>query len=527
MFFLALIPILLILVLMVGLRWSAARAGLVGYLSALVLALVIFQAGPALLFTAHAKALLLALDVLLIIWAAFLLFRVADEAGAIETIGRALPHLTPDRGMQALITGWVFATFLQGVGGFGVPVAVIAPVLVGLGFSPLAAVAIPSIGTGWSVTFGSLGSSFAALLSATGLPASVLSPPAALFLGLAAPATGWLVAHVACGWKGLRPLILPAAVLGGVMALAQYLTAVSGLWNLGAFAAGLAGLVASFPLARFFRRAQEEAGEEAHPSAAGSLAPQNGPFDARRLALALSGYAVLIVVILLVQFWPGLSDFLGQVVIRAQFPETVTGLGYHTPAGPGRSLALFGHTGAVLGYGALLAYLIYRRAGRYRPGAARRIVTSTVRRVSLSSLSILLMVTMAVIMEHAGMTDALARGLASGVGGLFPVTAPWIGALGAFMTGSNTNSNLVFAPLQLITSQLLGYTPAVILAGQTAGAALASVIAPTKVVVGASTAGMAGREGEVLRHLLPYIVLLVLLISALTVGALALTGNMS
>jgi lactate permease len=100
------------------------------------------------------------------------------------------------------------------------------------------------------------------------------------------------------------------------------------------------------------------------------------------------------------------------------------------------------------------------------------------------------MVTMAVVMEHAGMTDALARGIAEGMGSFFPFFAPWIGALGAFMTGSNTNSNVVFGALQLRTAQLLGFTAAVILAGQTAGASLASVMAPTKVVVGASTAGM-------------------------------------
>ncbi len=158
-FILAFTPILLILILMVGFRWGAARSGAVGYLSALVIAILFFGAGPELLAFAHAKALLLTIDVLLIIWAAFLLYRVVEEAGAIKTIGQALPHLTPDRTLQALIIGWIFASFLQGVGGFGVPVAVIAPILVGLGFSPLAAVVIPSIGHGWSVTFGSLGSS--------------------------------------------------------------------------------------------------------------------------------------------------------------------------------------------------------------------------------------------------------------------------------------------------------------------------------------------------------------------------------
>jgi lactate permease len=112
-FVLALLPIALIVILMIGFRWGAVQAGGVGYLSALLISVLAFGAGPQLLAYAHTRALILALDVLIIIWGAFLLYRVVDEAGAIRTIGRALPHLTADRGMQALLIGWVFA-LLQG-----------------------------------------------------------------------------------------------------------------------------------------------------------------------------------------------------------------------------------------------------------------------------------------------------------------------------------------------------------------------------------------------------------------------------
>jgi lactate permease len=177
---------------------------------------------------------------------------------------------------------------------------------------------------------------------------------------------------------------------------------------------------------------------------------------------------------------------------------------------------LLNHAGAVLLYAAFLVYLVYWIAGRYKEGSARRIIQGTVKRVQAPSISIFLMVCMAVVMEISGMTEALAQGLAELTGRLFPLIAPWIGALGAFMTGSNTNSNVVFGALQLHTAQLLGFTVAIILAGQTAGAALASVVAPAKIVVGTSTADLAGREGEVMRRMLPYIVVLVLLISLLT-----------
>lgn len=503
-FILASIPIALILILMVGFRWGAARAGGIGYLSALIIAYLVFGADSQLLAFAHTRALLLTFDVLYIIWAAFLLYRVTDEAGAIRAIGNALPHLTADQGMQALIIGWVFASFLQGVGGFGVPVAVIAPILVGLGFSPLLSVIIPSIGHGWSVTFGSLGSSFQALMSATGLPAEVLAPPSAIFLSLSALLTGYLVAHAAGGWTAIRRLTPPVLVFGIVMGIVQIIVATSGFWNIAAFCAGMAGLLAAIPLARRYRGDQGD----------------NGDLDHRKLSISLSGYVVLILITLGVQLIPSLNTFLGEVVIEVEFPQVSTALGYVVPAGFGRSIPVFRHAGAILTYSSILAYLIYRWAGFYQPGAIQRIAGGTIKRVLSSSVSIASMVAMAVIMENSGMTEALARSLAEAVGLAYPLVAPWIGAIGAFMTGSNTNSNVVFGALQLRTAELLGYTEAIILAAQTAGAGLASVMAPTKVVVGASTAGMAGHEGEVLRRLLRYSLWPVLLISLLTALAI-------
>jgi lactate permease len=126
------------------------------------------------------------------------------------------------------------------------------------------------------------------------------------------------------------------------------------------------------------------------------------------------------------------------------------------------------------------------------------------------------MVSMAVIMAHAGMTEVLAKGLSSSTSAYFPLVAPWIGGLGAFITGSNTNSNVVFAALQMRTAELIGLQVAIILAAQTTGGAIGSVVAPTKVIVGASTTGAAGEEGAIMRKLIIYVVLLIALISLVT-----------
>jgi len=504
-FIFALTPIVLILLLMVGYRWGAARAGSAGYLSAMLVSVIFFGANLDLLAYAHAKAFFLAMDVLLIIWAAFLMYRVADEAGAIQTIGKALPHLTPDRGMQALIIGWVFASFLQGVGGFGVPVAVIAPILVGLGFPPLSSVVIPSIGHGWGVTFGSMGSSFNALLAATGVSEELLAAPSAFFLGSACLLTGYLVVHAAEGWLAIKRLWFHILVLGLTMAITQFFVTTSGPWNIGSFIAGMTGLIVGFPLAIQTR---------------GKVKNNNGKLDYKLLFIAVSGYLILILLTLVFQLIPSVKNWLGNFYIQVDFPEIISNLDFTTPEEPGRKLLTIGHTGMILVYASIFAYFVYQFAGLYKPGAIGRIIGGTVQKVMSSSVSIASMVTMAVVMQHVGMTESIARGLAEGVGKLFPLVSPWIGALGAFMTGSNTNSNVVFGALQMRTAEILGYTIPIILAAQTSGAALASVLAPTKVVVGASTAGMAGHEGDVMRKLLVYVGLLLVLISLITVGAI-------
>jgi len=502
---------------MVVMRWGAAKAGPAGWFAAMLLAAWRFGAGLQLLALAQVKALLLTLDVLLIIWAAFLLYRVADEAGGIAVLARALPQLTADRGMQALLIGWAFASFLQGVGGFGVPTAVTAPILVGLGFPPLAAVVVPSLGHAWSVTFGSLGSSFQALMASSGLAGQVLAPASAGLLGLACFGSGITAAHAAAGGRAVRQLALTILLLGSTMAAAQYLAATHGLWNLAGFLGGLAGLVVGTLLAR--RHAGERGKEDGGPVGVDAWQPTEAPSPGgehagrlpvtpapsrRELMLALSGYLALVALTLVIQLVEPVGDWLGGVVLRVSFPELTTAGGYVTPAGFGRIIAPFRHGGAILGYSALVAYLLYRRAGLYSAGAARRIVSGTLRQVLPSSLGIAALVAMAVVMAHAGMTDILARGLATGFGGAFALVSPWIGALGAFMTGSNTNSNVLFGLLQTRTAELLGYSLPLVLAAQTAGGAVGSIFAPTKIVVGASTAGMAGQEGLILRRLLLY-----------------------
>lgn len=490
---LALAPVLVILVLMLGFHWGGSKAGAVSWVAAVLLALLVFGASPKQIAYTQAKAILLSLDVLYIIWTALLLFHTADEAGAVRVIGGTLPALTSDKTVQGLLLGWLFASFLQGMGGFGVPVAVAAPLLVGLGFHPVQAVIMACIGHGWAVNFGSLATSFQTLMAVTGLPGELLAPDSALFLGISCIGCGAIVALVASGWKGMFRTLPAVLLLSAVMGAVQYWLATHHLWTLGATGAAMVGLIVGVGVARlpWYR------GDP-------SLRAGNG-HTFKETALALSGYIILVVLAFAINLIPAVNRLADSVQFTLQFPELVTAHGYTTPAEPGRSINIFGHPGAILLYSSVISYFIYKRAGLYKPGAAGRILNKMTRGAVNSSLGILAMVGMAVIMSHSGMTNLLAEGLSASFGAaLYPAVAPFIGALGAFITGSNNNANVLFAVLQMRTAELLGLPVPLILGAQTAGGSLGSVMAPAKVIVGCSTVGLGDNESVVMGKILVY-----------------------
>ncbi|MFQ6014097.1 MAG: L-lactate permease [Anaerolineae bacterium] len=503
---LALSPIAVVLILMVRFRWGGVRAGPVGWFTAVLVAVRFFGAGPRLLAYSQLKGVLLTLYVLYIIWMALVLYHVVDEAGAISVIGAGIARLTGDRVMQLLILGWVFSSFLQGVAGFGVPIAVVAPLLIGLGFSPPLAVAAVAIGHSWSVTFGDIASSFQALIAATGLSGLQLAPWSAFFLGAACFGCGLATAHLYQGSKGVRHALAGIVIIGVGMSLTQYLLAVNGLWNLAGFVAGMVGLVIGAVVSRLplYR------GARPIPSLASAPGTAN-----MSLLLATAAYLILIIVVSAAELYGPLHRLLNLVAVRVSFPELVTAYGWHTVAGSGKAISLFGHAGALLAYTSLMAYGIYRAAGRYQPGTVGRILSRTLRSAVPSSIGIVSMVGFAVVMDHSGMTYLLAQGISRTVGTAFPFFSPLVGTLGVFMTGSNTNSNVIFAPLQKSTAELVGLSVLVILGAQTTGGALGSMLAPAKIIVGCSTAGLAGQEGQVLRRTLVYGLVIAALIGLL------------
>ena len=161
------LPLLILLAAILILKWSAPKAGATAFLAVATIALLFFGVDSKLLAIGSAKGLSLSLFVLSIIWSSVLLYNIVDEIGGIDVIGRTMTRLVSDPLAQALVVGWAFSGFMQGIAGFGVPVAVVAPLMVFMGFTPALAAAIVLIGHSWAVTFGSVGSSVREHLAST------------------------------------------------------------------------------------------------------------------------------------------------------------------------------------------------------------------------------------------------------------------------------------------------------------------------------------------------------------------------
>lgn len=478
---LAALPVVAVLYLMVGRNWGGSKAGPAGWATAVLVSLLFFGAGWQLLLVAWGKAIFLSLFVLYIIWMALLFYHTVNEAGVISSIGKELPGLAQDKPAQALLLAWIFGSFLQGATGFGVPAAVVAPLIVGLGFAPDVAVVMALVGHAWAVTYGSLGSSFLSLMAATGLPGDTLSTSVSLLLAVGGLGCGTGVLWLSGGMAAVRKRGLFLLIFAVIMGSAQFAIASLGLWTLAAFGAGLTGLIVAI---LYFRRTAGAA-----------------DFNGARLLRAFQPYMILIAVIVLGELV--FSNVLDSVKLAPLFPAVATRFGWATPAEAARSISLFGHAGALLIYTSLITFVWYRRRGVLPEAKSpnyngRLILQKTLKGSIKPTIGIYALVAMALTMQHAGMTQMLAETLSANTGAIFPFISPFIGALGAFMTGSNTNSNVVFGQLQQQTAVALNLSVPLILAAQTAGGAIGSLFAPAKVIVGASTVDGAD-DGQVLK----------------------------
>ncbi len=487
--------------------WISALASLG---AAVLVAAFVYRMPPAaILAAASCGAAFGLLPIGWITFNAILLYRLTVETGQFEILKATLAQLTADRRVQAVLVAFAFGAFLEGAAGGGVPVAVGAAILMGLGFSPLQAASVCLLANTAPVPFAAIGTPTITLALITGLSLPLVSGATG---GVCAPLALCIPAYVtllAGGWRGLRQT-LPAA-LACAISFAGVQLAVSNM--IGPQAATLLASVAAMAslvlLLQVWRPRTEKA--DCAPPAASAL-------GGGAVWRAWVPYLLLAALVLLwsapavrallartsfVFGWPGLDGRVlrGAPVVAAPelYPAT-----YQLDW-----LACAGTAG-------LLACLATAAFARMPARKFAWVFQQTLRQMAFPLLTIAAVLGLAFVMNYSGATATLGLMLAA-TGGLFPFFSPVLGWVGVFLTGSNTSSNALFGNLQVVTAGRLGLSPVLLAAASSCGGAVGKMISIQSIAVAAAATGLkTSQEADLFRATFRHSAILIVALGLLT-----------
>lgn len=506
--FLSIIPILVLLILMIKFQWGAPKAALFTLTLTIIISFLFFKANIEVVSIEILKALWNSLSIILVVITAILLYEVSDEAGAFEILNKTFKKIAPNELIRIMMIGVVFASFLQGVTGFGVPVLVSAPLLIQIGVSPLWAVVIPLIGHSWAGTFGTLAIAWNALIFQTGIDNITTIREIALYgsgllfmLGTIANIT---IAYFYGGFraikKGFIAILLISLVQGGGQVIISQFNP-----DLSAFIPSALSLISLILLSRsplykdkwmiedskIMKRKEQNIVEEIE--------------NKMNMHEAFLPYYLMSFITLSVLLIKPINNSLSKFSYGPSFIETKTGFGIvnefvsqYSPITP------FTHAGMFLFSASMLGYIYYRKKGFINKGKLPVIFKKSIKKAIPPILAVISLISISRVMSGTGQTLVLAEGISNVLGEYYVIFAPFIGFLGSFITGSNMSSNILFADFQMLTSKIIGLNTPAILGSQTAGGGVGMSIAPGNIVLGTTTANILGSEGKVLKKILPF-----------------------
>lgn len=521
MWIMAFMPIIVLLVLMIGFNWPAFKAAVTGLVVTAISSVLFYKANIGLLLVESGKGAWSAMPILLVILTAILMYQVSREAGAFAVIRNGMRSLLPNELLLVLAMGWIFESFLQGITGFGVPVAVGAPLLIGLGVKPLWAVIIPLIGQSWGNTFGTLAAAWDALAMSAGLEAGSQAYMqtafwTAFFILIWNAVLGFAICWFYGKGKALKkglPAVLAMTVIqgGGELLLSQINT------TLACFLPACASLIVILLLGRTKLYGKEWSIEDSKIMDR-TLADEKaeGKTSDMTLLQAFVPYFLLSALALIVLLIKPVNAFLGQFAIGIPFPETQTGYGFVNEAVESFSpLKLFTHASMFLLLASLAGLVYYKKQGWIQEGGVKNVFVKSLMMARNSSIAVLGLVVMSKLMSSTGQTVVLANGIVTVLGNAYVILAPFVGLLGTFMTGSNMSSNILFGNFQQTTAELLNVEASYILGAQSAGASVGSSISPSNIAFGTTTANISGSEGQIMKKILCVAMPVVLVIGVL------------
>lgn len=531
----AIAPIALVGVLLAGFRWPAKYAMPVGYVVTLIIALSVWKMRPAAAAAATIEGLIIALTLLYIVFGALLLLATVISSGAMSTIRTGFTSISPDRRIQAIIIGWLFGSFIEGASGFGTPAAVVAPLLLALGFPAMAAVMVGLIIQSTPVSFGAVGTPMLVGVSG-GLRDGAGVNERAAELGLSYDGLIGEIAFQTAVIHAIAGLLIPlmiAVFLTGFFGERRSFAEGLRVWPFALYAS-LAMTVPYVLLARF-------AGPEfpsllggliglalvMFTSSRGFLMPKDpwdfgpratweerwmGSLDTdhlgdeaeahKRMGIvnAWTPYVIIAVLLLATRLITPLTDALRSDSAFVTIPfDNLFGSGIST------SWQWLYSPGTVFIVTCLITYALHKMNGhqiRTTWQVAGKQLFGTAVALGFAVPLVRLLIRSGPDFTNsdlASMPVTLAEGAAAVAGANWPLVAPWIGALGAFVAGSNTVSNLTFSLFQFATGNEIGVAPESVVAAQAVGGAGGNPVAIHNIVAASATVGLLGREGDLIR----------------------------
>jgi len=508
----AALPLVIVLVLLGGVRMKAHLAGLTGLLAAALVAWLAYGMPLGQTLSSAAQGAVFGLfPILWIVVNALWVYRMTVRTRHFDILRRSFGRLSDDPRVQALVVAFCFGALLEALAGFGAPVAICSVMLVALGFDPVRAAVVALVANTAPVAFGAMGTPVVTLAQVTGLPLDDVASVVGRQTPLLALVVPLVLVFLVDGRRGLSETWVPALACGVAFAVAQFAASnyVSAqLADIGAALAGAGALVA-VPQAR--RPAEEPVRAAVLTGARSEDLDENDPRG--EVLRAYAPYALIVVIFSVAQI-PAVKDWLAQATQTYDWPfldvvnpdgDPVGGNVFTWPVvATGGTLVLFAGilTALVLGVHARVAV---------REWAA------TVHELRFAILTVTSVLALAYVMNLSGQAATIGHFVAAAGAGL-AFLSPVLGWFGVAVSGSDTSANALFGALQVTAARESGLSPELLAAANSSGGVLGKMISPQNLTIACAAVGLAGREGDLLRKVLPWSLGLLLVMCLIVVG---------
>ncbi|MFE4454920.1 L-lactate permease [Streptomyces sp. NPDC056796] len=492
------LPLVTVLVLLGAVRMKAHRAGLIGLAVAVLVAWLAFGMPVGQTLSAGAQGVLFGLfPIMWIVVNALWVYRMTVRTQHFDILRRSFGRVSDDPRIQALVIAFCFGALLEALAGFGAPVAICSVMLVALGFDPVKAAVVSLVANTAPVAFGAMGTPVVTLAQVTGLPLDDVATVVGRQTPLLALVVPLILVFLVDGRRGLRETWMPALVCGVAFAVAQFAASNFVSAQLADIAAALvgAGALIAVPAAR---RPADEPVRAAVLT--GVRSEDLDTQDPRREVLrAYAPYALIVAVFSIAQI-PPVKRLLAEATRVFDWPFLDVAGPDGRPVGANTfSLPLLGTGGTLV----LLAGLVTAAVIGVRAGTAAREWAATVHELRYAILTVTSVLALAYVMNLSGQAATIGQSVAAAGAGL-AFLSPVLGWFGVAVSGSDTSANALFGALQVSAARESGLSPELLAAANSSGGVLGKMISPQNLTIACAAVGLAGREGDLLRKVLPW-----------------------